>query len=275
MLMCEVLEKSRAGYYKWRNRLPSNRALINKDLTDFLLESAKKEHVIPGYRKLWKSAVSAGFICSKNKVLRLLQSTGYRSRVAQKPGYRKPQHNMPTLPNLLNREFKTKERNRVWVSDITQIRCLEGWLYIAVVLDLYSRKVVGWATSHINNSELVEIALRKAWKERQPNGSELMFHSDQGCQYRSQQVVSWLAKKEVTISMSRRGNCWDNACAESFFAQMKKEWFKPLDTLTRIDTCVEVQYYIEEYYNSVRRHGTLQDISPIEYEEQVTKSCPL
>jgi len=273
--MCEVLETSRAGYYKWLNRLPSNRALINKGLTDFLLESAKKEHAIPGYRKLWRSAVNSGFICSKNRVLRLLQAAGYRSRVAPKQGYRKPRYNMPTLPNLLNREFKRKESNQVWVSDITQIRCLEGWIYIAVVLDLFSRTVVGWAASHINNSELVEMALRKAWDNRQPNGSELMFHSDQGCQYRSQQVVSWLAKKDVTISMSRRGNCWDNACAESFFAQMKKEWFKQLDTLSRIDTSIEVQYYIEEYYNTVRRHGTLQGRSPMEYEEQVTKRCLL
>lgn len=274
-LMCGVLDVSRSGFYKWRARSASKRSVANDSLLDYLLKTALQEHGVPGYRKLWKAATDAGFICSKNRVQRLLQGIGYRSRVALKPGYRKPVVGMLVAPNLLNREFSIKDKNRVWVSDITQLRCKEGWLYVATVLDLFSRAIVGWATSCINNAELVHAAIKSAWSKRQPDGAKLMFHSDQGVQYRSEQVLSWLTKKKVTISMSRRGNCWDNACAESFFALMKKEWFNPLGKLTRDEACVEVQYYIDEYYNRVRRHGTLQGVSPMNYEKQVNQRCLL
>ncbi len=273
--MCGVLEVSRSGFYKWRVRADSKRVVANNSLQEYLLKIAEQEHGIPGYRKLWQAATDAGFICSQNKVQRLLQNVGYRSRVAMKPGYRKPLTGMLVPPNLLNREFDISDSNRVWVSDITQIRCREGWLYIATVLDLFSRAVVGSATSCINNAELVHTALKMAWNARKPNGSELMFHSDQGAQYRSQQVVSWLTKRKVTISMSRRGNCWDNACAESFFALMKKEWLTPLGVLTRDETCAEIRYYIDEYYSKVRRHGALNGVSPMQYEKQVAKMCLL
>ncbi len=266
--MCEVLGVSRAGYYKWQNRQPTTAVKANITLLDFLLATAKKEHGIPGYRKLWKAAVEQGFFCSRARVQRLLQSVSYRSRVAMKPGYIKPKPSMPTRPNLLNRVFLVEEPNTAWVSDITQIRCDEGWLYIAVILDLYSRKVIGWASGPVNNAELVKLALTKAWKARQPKGGDLLFHSDQGCQYRSELVVRWLARRKVTISMSRRGNCWDNACMESFFAQMKKEWFKPHGLQNRAETKIQTQLYIETYYNTVRRHGTLDGVSPITYENQ-------
>jgi len=173
---------------------------------------------------------------------------------------------MPVLPNLLNREFTVTEANRVWVSDITQVRCQEGWLYVAVVLDLYSRRIVGWAAGAMNTSELVLQALTRAWRVRQPQGRNLLFHSDQGSQYRSEEVMAWLTRKQVTISMSRRGNCWDNACAESFFALLKKEWLHRLEELPRQEMLVETRYYIEEYYNVVRRHGTIGSVAPAAYE---------
>ena len=273
--MCEVLEVSRAGYYKWRNREPSKREVENHRLLQFLLATAKEEHGIPGYRKLWQAAMDAGFICCQNKVQYLLQGVGYRSCTATKPGYQKPKPGMAVLPNLLSREFNVASSNSVWVSDITQLRCLDGWLYVAIIEDLFSRAIVGWAASCVNNAELVEAALESAWNERRPLGSALMFHSDQGCQYRSELVISWLNRRNVTISMSRRGNCWDNACAESFFAQMKKEWFKGMETLTRSETRIEVQYYIEEYYNQVRRHGTLNGLSPMTFERQAAETCLL
>jgi putative transposase len=266
--MCEVLNVSRAGYYKWRKRPRSVRAQENEELLSFLTERAKKEEGITGYRKLWVIAVDAGFICSKNRVQRLLQSVGYRSRTAKKVGYQKPQPSMPRLPNLLNREFSVSQSNRVWVSDITQIGCLDGWLYIAMIMDLNSRRIIGWAAQRINNAELVKEALQNAWILRNPEGSKLLFHSDQGCQYRSETVAKWLNNHEVTISMSRVGNCWDNACAESFFAQLKKEWFHHREIMTREETKLEVQYYIEEYYNEIRRHGTLNNLSPVAFEKQ-------
>ena len=273
--MCGVLEVSRSGFYKWRARPASKRTLANNRLLEFLLKTASQEHRVPGYRKLWKAATDAGYICSQNRVQRLLQGAGYRSRVARKPGYRKPAIGMLTAPNLLNREFNTHGKNRVWVSDITQLRCKEGWLYVATILDLFSRSIVGWAVSCMNNADLVHTAIKGAWDRRKPDGAELMFHSDQGVQYRSEQVVSWLTNKKVTISMSRRGNCWDNACAESFFALMKKEWLNPLGILTRDETCIEVRYYIDEYYNRVRRHGALNGVSPMQFEKRVAKTCLL
>lgn len=264
--MCEVLEVSKAGYYRWLNRKPSVRHQYNQGLLAFLREAAQQQRGVPGYRKLWKDAVTAGYFCSKNRVQRLLQSCGYRSCTALRPGYRKPSAGMPVLPNLLNRQFTVTEVNRVWVSDITQVRCQEGWLYVAVVLDLYSRRIVGWAAGPMNTSELVLQALTRAWRVRQPQGRNLLFHSDQGSQYRSEEVMAWLTRKQVTISMSRRGNCWDNACAESFFALLKKEWLHRLNELSRQEMLVEIRYYIEEYYNVVRRHGTIGLVAPAAYE---------
>lgn len=265
--MCEVLETSRAGFYKWLKRKPTVQLEENAWLLAFLLGTAKDQYGIPGYRKLWGAAVDEGFYISKARVQRLLQSASYRSCVAMKPGHRKLQSNMPMLPNLLARSFDVDAPNTVWVSDITQIRCDEGWLYIAVIIDLYSRRVVGWATSSVNSAELVKIALQRAWRVRQPNGEDLLFHSDQGCQYRSELVTHWLTRRKVTISMSRKGNCWDNACMESFFGLMKKEWFKPHGIESRAKTKIQVQLYIENYYNTVRRHGTLEGKSPMAYEE--------
>lgn len=264
--MCEVLEVSRAGYYRWCDRQLSRQQQANDDLLAFLLRQAQVQDGIPGYRKLWVEAVAEGYHCSKNRVQRLLQDAGYRSCTSRRPGYRKPAPGLPVLPNLLNRQFAVAKANRVWVSDITQIRCQEGWLYLAVVMDLHSRRIVGWATGAQNTSGLVVEALKLAWKKRRPLGGDLLFHSDQGCQYRSEAVMSWLTRRGVTISMSRRGNCWDNACAESFFALLKKEWTNRLGLLSRKEMQAEIHYYIEEYYNVIRRHGSLGDLSPQAFE---------
>lgn len=268
--MCDVLNVSRSGFYKWQMRKPSTRTLQNESLLMRLLRIARAEKGIPGYRKLWKTLQNEGFNCSQNRVQRLLQSHGYRATSAQKPGHRRADAGLPVLPNLLNREFKARQKNQRWVSDITQIKCREGWLYIAVVLDLYSRKVVGWASSYINNSALVSNALKHAWQKRKPKGDDLLFHSDQGCQYRSENVMGWLNRRGITISMSRRGNCWDNACMESFFAQMKKEWIVHQGLIKRIAMYEQVHWYIERYYNRIRRHGALNGLSPMMFESQAT-----
>ncbi len=268
--MCEVLRVSRAGFYRWRHRPPSKQSESNSALLDFLMTVANAEHRIPGYRKLWRAATDHGYRCSQNRVQRLLQSMGYRSCTARKPGYRRPKPSMPQMPNLLNRNFTAAAKNQIWTSDITQVRCAEGWLYIAVVLDLHSRAVVGWATSAINSSDMVVSALSLAWSSRSPNGSKLLFHSDQGSQYRSEKVARWLSSRGVTISMSRKGECWDNACTESFFAQMKKEWFKRLGIRSRTETHYETEQYVQSYYNPVRRHGTLGGLSPMAFEARST-----
>ena len=232
---------SKAGYYKWLKQSLSQRASENDSLLEFLKKVSSDEHCIPGYRKLWKAAIDNGYECSKGRVQRLLQSMGYRSAAG-------------------------KRRYTVWVSDITQVRCREGWQYLCVILDLYSRKVVGWATSRVNSADLVIRALKKTWDARKPDGSRLLFHSDQGSQYRAKETISWLNNRQVTISMSRKGNCWDNACSESFFAQYKKEWMNNLNELSRSEMTVQSRFYIENYYNSVRMHGTLGNVSPMQYE---------
>lgn len=265
--MCEVLDISRAGYYRWRERQhsPGPRQTRHQAIKAFLLKRARQLEHVPGYRKLWLEAQDAGFCCGKNQVQRLLQEMGYRSRTVSKPGYRRSPSSLPVLPNLLNRQFSVGKKNRVWVSDITQIRCQEGWLYIAAVLDLGTRQIVGRAMGPINSSQLVIEALEHAWRRQRPKGDHLLFHSDQGVQYRSEEVMTWLNDRHVTISMSRRGNCWDNACAESFFALLKKEWTRPLGVIARDEMASEVRYYTDQYYPKVRRHMTLGGKTPNAY----------
>ncbi len=269
-LMCNVFGVSRSGFYKWKNRHPSERTRENATLQARALSIARAEQGIPGYRKLWLTLQYEGYCCSKNRLQRLLQSAGYRANSALKPGHHKVESGLVVLPNLLNRAFTAEKKNQRWVSDITQIKCVEGWIYLAVIVDLYSRKVIGWATSHINSAELVSSALKQAWQRRKPKGEDLLFHSDQGCQFRSETVMQWLNKRKVTISMSRRGNCWDNACMESFFAQMKKEWIKHQGLIKRTAMYVQVRWYIECYYNRIRRHGALNGLSPMNFELQAT-----
>ena len=266
VLMCEVLGVSKAGYRRWLTRRPSKRAGENERLKAFVQRQIRLQKRIPGYRKLWEDAVAEGFRCSKGRVQRVLQSLGYRAVSAPKPGYRKARSDWPVLPNLLNREFRVDQPNRVWVSDITQIECEEGWLYLAVIIDLHARRVVGWAWGAQNSAFLVEQALERAWKRRRPEGDKLLFHSDQGSQYRSERVMRWLNRRGVTISMSRRGNCWDNACSESFFASLKKEWVSRLGCLARNVMGEEIGYYIDQYYDKIRRHATLGYVAPAAFE---------
>lgn len=262
--MCEVLNVSRSGYYRWLSAPVSERAQSNALLKAFLLEQIEVQRSVPGYRKLWRLAVDAGFICSKNRVQRLLQRMGYRSVSAPKPCYRAPDAGLPVLPNLLNRNFEASGPGRVWVSDITQIRCLDGWLYLALVLDLYGRRPVGIAIGPQNTAELVCQALERA-KAAVPMADTMLFHSDQGSQYRSEAVMSWLNDNGSTISMSRVGNCWDNACAESFFALLKREWTHPLRLIDRAEMQGEIEHYVNEYYMEVRIHEGLGGKTPAQF----------
>lgn len=265
--LCLWLSVSTAGYYKWLNRKPSRREQKNETLLEFLKKQSDVQHCIPGYRKLWQAAIANGFACNKKRVQRLLQSLGYRSRASKKRHGRAPkQKPMEAAFNLLNRRFYVDKPNQVWVSDITQVRCKEGWNYLCVILDLYSRKVISWTTSRINNADLVITTLNKAWKSRQPQNGRLMFHSDQGVQYRAFETLRWHKRRNITVSMSAKGNCWDNACAESFFAQYKKEWVSHLGEQTRQEMSTQCRLYINKYYNPVRRHGTLGGLSPVDFE---------
>ncbi|WP_370317908.1 IS3 family transposase, partial [Pseudoalteromonas sp.] len=210
----------------------------------------------------WLSVSPAGYY----KWLKQLPSTRHKENSSLLKFLKHVSYQEHCIPGL-RRQFNVDTANTVWVSDITQVRCKDGWQYLCVILDLYSRKVVGWVTSRINNAELVIKTLRKAWSARNPDGANLLFHSDQGAQYVAKETVKWLTNRGVTVSMSRKGNCWDNACSESFFAQYKKEWIKNLNELSRSEMTTQTYFYIEKYYNSVRRHGTLGYKSPMQYEQ--------
>jgi len=174
-------------------------------------------------------------------------------------------HNFPVAPNLLNRQFLADKPNQKWVADITYIPTEEGWLYVAGVLDLFSRKIVGWEMSSQIDATLVENALRMALYQRQP-GKGLLHHSDRGVQYASHQIRNILAANQVQVSMSGRGNCYDNAVMESFFGTLKNEWVHHQKYKTRSQARTDIFAYIEGFYNTVRLHSTLGYLSPVEFE---------
>ena len=180
-------------------------------------------------------------------------------------------HDFPVAPNLLNREFHADRPNLKWVVDITYIATEEGWLYLAGVLDLFSRKIVGWAMSDTIDADLVEKALRMALYQRQP-GQELLHHSDRGSQYASHQIRNILAANHILVSMSGKGNCYDNAVMESFWGTLKNEWVNQQKYQTRFEARTDIFNYIEGFYNTVRLHSTLGYLSPTEYEAKYQKS---
>ncbi len=211
--------------------------------------------------------LSVGEKCGKNRVYIIMKSAelqpqrGYKRRVNYNGG------ELSTVePNLLNREFDVTEPNTVWVTDITYIRTYEGWLYLGVIIDLFSRKVVGWSMSDRINTDLVLNAITMATWRRKPKGN-VIVHSDQGCQYTSYDWKNMLETNNLTVSMSRRGNCHDNACAESFFALLKREGIRRKIYRIREEGKADVFNYIELFYNSTRRHGNNNDVSLIEYEK--------
>lgn len=211
--------------------------------------------------------ISIGEMCGRNRVLRLMQQAQIRSErgYKKKPTYRGGEASM-VAPNLLNRQFDVQAPNLVWVSDITYLRTCEGWLFLAVIMDLFSRQIVGWTMSSQINTELVLNALVMACWRRKPKG-EVIVHSDLGCQYTSYDWNSMLKQHNLVPSMSRRGNCHDNAVAESFFQLLKRERIRRKVYASRDEGKQDVFDYIELFYNPVRRHGNNQNLSPVQYEK--------
>jgi putative transposase len=195
----------------------------------------------------------------------------YGRRKRHKVGTTDSKHSYPIAPNLLNRQFRTDAPDTKWVADITYIPTREGWLYLAAVMDLYSRKIVGWGMQARITADLVEDALRMALYERQPDPG-LLHHSDRGSQYASEQIRQILAANHIDVSMSRTGNCYDNAVMESFFSTLKCEWVHYQDYQTRAQASLDVFEYIAGFYNTVRRHSTLGYLSPNEFEAKDRKS---
>ena len=266
-MMCKVFNVSRSGYYNWLERKPSKRSVENQHIKGLIKAAYADSKGRYGSPKITKELNAQGLKISRQRVARLMRSDGIRSIIKKK--YRvsttDSNHNLPVAKNLLNREFKVKRPGKVWVSDITYIRTNQGWLYLTIIMDLYDRKIIGWALSKtMSTLETVMAAWRMALINR-PICSELTFHSDRGVQYASIEFKEALAGKPIRQSMSRKGNCWDNAVAESFFKILKSEMIYHNQYISQLQAKTEVFEFIEIWYNRKRRHSYLGYLTPDEY----------
>jgi putative transposase len=266
-LLCETLEVSVSGYYDWRKRPMSQHAQADAKLAEQLQAAYHAHRRLYGSPRLYVELHEQGISCSRKRVARLMR--------AMELAARRPRHRTRTTrsdpearvaPNLLNQEFTASQPNEKWTGDITAVWTYEGWLYLAVVLDLFSRQVVGWAMEASQGERLVEMAFRMAWLSRRP-GAGLLFHSDRGSQYTSDAYRALLAEAQVTVSMSRTGNCYDNAVTESFFGTLKTECVDSSSFESRTQARQAIFEYTECFYNRVRRHSSLGYKSPVIYEQ--------
>jgi len=264
--LSRLLAVSCSGYYAWLNRSPSRREKENEELLSAMKQIEEEVNHCYGSPRLHAELNSRGYRCGRNRVARLMRRHGMavRKRI-KRPGTRFTDER-GKAPNLLNRQFAVGQINQVWAADITYLRTSQGFVYLAVVLDLYSRRVVGWAMGSRLGADLVSAALRQALGQRQP-ASGIMHHSDQDGLYASAAYQELLAENGFIVSNSRKGNCYDNACVESFFARLKTEWMYPARFVHRAQAELDVFRYLEVFYNRVRRHSTLNYLSPVDYEQ--------
>src|SRR5260370_14952503 len=267
-LLCQVLDVSVSGYYTWRKRP------VNPQCREDARLSAEIQQIFLDHRQVYGSprihAVlkTRGIHCSRKRVVRLMQHLGLsaQSQRSRKPTTKSnPQARWAT--NRLNREFEADNTNSKWVTDTKALETAEGWLYLAVMIDLYSRMVVGWAMAETSDSELVELALRMAVARRHPEAGQLMHHSDRGSEFTADRYLALLAELGIQISMSRTANCWDNAAMESFFATLTKECTDRTHFATRQQARSAIFEYLECFYNPIRLHSTLQYVSPVVFEQ--------
>jgi putative transposase len=267
--MCEVFEISRSGYYSWRDRKESKRVEENRTVLAEIHKVHERSKQAYGTVKTWRELKAKGMSCGRHRVARLRRQDGIEARRRRR--FRiTTQSRMGVVPveNKLNQRFEVGKMNRAWVGDITFIATAAGWLYLAVLIDLYSRKVVGWAMSERIDQQLVIGALNMAILQSRPEPG-LIHHTDQGRQYSSTAYVEILKKHGMIPSMSRRGNCYDNAVAESFFSSLKNELVHHCSFKTRDEARTAIFEYIELFYNRQRRHQSLDYVSPVDYERSM------
>ena len=270
--MCEVLEVSRGGFYTWLRSPESERSCSNRALLREIRIAFDRSRQTYGSPRLAIELNESGVSCSENRVARLMRLGGIRA--VSKRKYRvttNSKHKHPVAENLLNRQFSADRPNAVWLSDITYVWTSEGWLYLAGVIDLHSRMLVGWSMSHRITAELTLKALRQAINRREVK-PDLMHHSDRGGQYAATEYQKLLAKTEMICSMSRKGDCWDNAPMESFFATLKTELVYREQFKTRQEAKAKIFEYIEVFYNRQRRHSSLGYKSPVDFERRQSLS---
>jgi putative transposase len=272
VLMCRVLEVTRSGFYAWRTREPSARARREQRLRIEIRAIHRKTHGRYGSPRIHKELQSKGERVSRKQVARLMQADGLRGK--KKRRYRvttNSDHAYPVAPNVLDRKFDVQEvpgPDRVWVADITYVPTREGWLYLAVILDLASRLVVGWSMGETLETKLVIDALEMALQRRRP-APGLLHHSDRGVQYASNEYRAALEEQKAIVSMSRKGNCWDNAPAESFFATAEIELIEDANWDTRAEARSAIFDFLEVWYNRQRRHSSLGYLTPAEFDERL------
>jgi len=265
--MCGVLRVSVSGYYDWRVRKPSRMRQNRNTIAHAAARSYFDSNRIYGYRKVHKDIIESDVKCCPETLRRTMRSLGLFSRVKRKfVATTDSNHTLPVAQNILDRDFAADAPDRKWASDITYIATDEGWLYLAAVMDLYSRKIVGWSMSERIDAALVEQAMKMAVSQRRPQPG-LVCHSDRGSQYASDSMQKLLGDHQIVCSMSRKGNCWDNACMESFFGSLKTEWVYGKRYANRDEARKDVFKYIEMFYNRQRRHATLGYVSPAAYEQ--------
>jgi transposase InsO family protein len=265
-LMCRVLEVAPSGYYQWLQRPESRRARENRALLLEIRAAHERSRGNYGSPRITRELRALGRRCSENRVARLMRAYGVRARRARKwRATTQSSHCLPVANNVLARQFSVSRPNRVWAADITYLWTDEGWLYLAVVLDLYSRAVVGWSMGEHLTAQLAKAALQMALARRAPQRG-LLHHSDRGVQYASRDYQDQLRQHGIVCSMSRKGNCWDNACVESFFGTLKAECIHQQRYATRQQAMRDVFSWIEVVYNRQRRHSNLGYRSPAEFE---------
>lgn len=270
-IMCRVLQVSTSGYYGHLERKPCAMRKRREAITQAAAQSYFVSRRIYGYRKVHQDLLEANIVCCKETVRCIMRQLGLYSRVKRKFVLTTDSdHQMAIAENILDRDFSAGRPNQKWAADITYIPTCQGWLYLAVVMDLYSRKIVGWAMSEHINSALVTSAMRMAISQRRPQAG-LLHHSDRGSQYASEAFQDLLDDNRIVCSMSRKGNCWDNACMESFFGSLKTEWLSDKKYKTRDHARNDIFKYIELFYNRKRRHAGLGYLSPAAYEELYEK----
>lgn len=266
--MCRLLRVSRSGFYAWQCRPESRRAREDRSLLARIEAIHRQYREAYGTVKTWKELRAQGVPCGRNRVERIRKQAGIETK--RKRRFRvttQSRHSFPIAANVLARRFAVDRPDRVWVGDITFIPTRAGWLYLAVLLDLYARRIVGWAMSHHIDSNLVTEALRMAFARRRPKPG-LVHHTDQGRQYAAGSYRQWLGEYGIEASMSRKGDCFDNACAESFISTLKNELVHHVQFKTREEARTAIFEYIEVFYNRQRLHQTLGYLSPAEFERR-------
>ena len=269
-VLCETLGVSLSGYYGWKKRPMSQHQREDQQLAEHIHAVYHACRQVYGSPRIHAELRDQGIPCSRKRVARLMRERGLTARrrhhrtitTRSEPGAR-------VAPNVLDQEFTATRPNEKWTGDITAIWTYEGWLYLAVVLDLYSRRVIGWAMAATQDEALIERAFQMALLTRHPQ-TGVLFHSDRGSQYTSDAYQALLANVSATVSMSRTGNCYDNAVTESFFGTLKGECVERFSFQTRGQARQTIFEYVECFYNRIRRHSSLGYVSPVAYEQRVS-----